>query len=61
MHIHMSRCSSLKSQDCTLSIRRALDACAGRHYLSNAPCLMRPHLLFVCFVVSRITMITANR
>ena len=26
----------------------------GWHYLSNATCLIRPHLLYACFVVSRI-------
>ena len=33
----------------------------GWHYLSNATCLMRPHLLYVLFtVVSRITIIFAT-
>ena len=27
---------------------------SGRHYLSNATCLTKPHLLYVRFVVSRI-------
>ena len=27
----------------------------GRHYLSNATCLVRPRLLYACFVVSRTT------
>ena len=27
----------------------------GWHYLSNATCLIRPHSLYVCFVVSRTT------
>ena len=33
------------------------DSCPlfGRHYLSNATCLIRPHLFFACFVASRIT------
>ena len=29
----------------------------GWHYLSNAACLMRPHLFNACFVVPRITII----
>ena len=29
----------------------------GRHYLSNAACLMRPHMFYAFFVVSRITII----
>ena len=28
----------------------------GRHYLSNATCLIRPHLFYAFFVVSTITM-----
>ena len=27
------------------------------HYLSNATCLIRPHLFYVCFAVPRITII----
>ena len=27
----------------------------GWHYLSNATCLIQPHLFYACFVVSRIT------
>ena len=29
----------------------------GWHYLSNATCLMRPHLFYAGFVVSRITIL----
>ena len=29
----------------------------GRHYLSNATCLIRPHLFYACFAASRITII----
>ena len=29
----------------------------GRHYLSNATCLIRPRALYALFVVSRITVI----
>ena len=29
----------------------------GWHYLSHATCLIRPHLLSACFVVSRITIL----
>ena len=29
----------------------------GWHYWSNATCLIRPHLFYACFVVSRITII----
>ena len=29
----------------------------GRRYLSDATCLIRPHLFYACFVVSRITII----
>ena len=31
--------------------------CAGLHYLSNATCLIRPHLFYAYFVVSMITVI----
>ena len=30
-------------------------AAFGWHYLSNITCLIRPHLFYVCFVVSRVT------
>ena len=32
-------------------------ATIGWHYLCNAACLIRPHLIYVCFVVSMITII----
>ena len=36
---------------------RAHLADLGRHYLSNATCLIRPHLFYALFMVSRITTI----
>ena len=32
----------------------------GRRYMSNATCLMWPHLFYACFVVSWITIICHN-
>ena len=36
--------------------RRNAEMSLGWHYSSNATCLMRPHLFYAFFVVSRITM-----
>ena len=33
-------------------------ACGGWHYLSNATCLIQPHLFYALFVVSRITILS---
>ena len=46
-----------QARDLGAHLRVPDDAVLGRQYLSNATCLSRPQLLYVCFVVSRTTIV----
>ena len=39
---------------CTIIIIIIIIAVFGSHYLSNATCLIQPHVFYTCFIVSRI-------
>ena len=43
--------------ECGFGITNTTTPPVGRHYLSNAACLIRPRLVYACFVVSRISII----
>ena len=59
-HTHIYHAHSVSNQEESFKlqsrVQRATDPwCVGWHYLSSATCLIRPRLLYVCFVVARST------
>ena len=61
IYIHIVPLGRIRDRGARVALSRgARRGLGGITYLSNATCLIRPHLLYVFFVASRITIICQN-